>query len=206
MTQPQQIKKGYVRGVRGAVITPIKPDGDDDPEAVSYGIKTAQQIGVNLVVEAGNAATLRGGDQILAYVKDPDTVVAANLTVQNARFDAAAMEVLAGGTLITETVESEEVITGWEAPSIEEQQNPPQFKLEIYAANHNKRGGLDGFVKYTFFYGCSHFGNETLQDQNWVIPEMNIECFENPSKATGGVYRKEFVPVLPAELSPAEPA
>lgn len=202
MTTLPQVKKGYIRGVKGAVVTGLNSDGTaKDPAATPYGIKTAQQINVSVVSEAGNAATLRGGDGILTYVKDPDTIVAINLTLMNARFDAHAMEEIAGGTLITEPEDTDERVIGWESPSIEDQQDPPHFKLEVYATNYNARGGKDGYIKHTFYYGRATFGNENLQDQNWSIPEMKIECFQNPSTATGGPHKKEFVAELPAQLT-----
>lgn len=200
-----QVKHGYIRGVVGAVVTGLNSNGTaKTPAATPYGIKTAQQINVSVVSEAGNAATLRGGDGILTYVKDPDTIVAINLTMLNAKFDAQAMEEIAGGTLVTVAEESDVRIIGWESPSIEDQQDPPYFKLEVYAKNHNSRGGLDGYIKHTFYYGRSTFGNENLQDQNWSIPELKVECFQNPSSVSGGPHKKEFVATLPAQLLPAE--
>lgn len=196
----QQIKKGYIRGVRGMIVTGLKPDGTEDPNAVSYAIKTAQQVSVSTVTESGESSALRGGDRLLAYVKDPDTVVMLTLTVQDARFDARAMEAIAGGTLIEETVGSEAQIVGWEAPNIEEQQNPPYFKLEVYATNYNANSAVDGYIKYTFYYCRAIFGNETLQDRSWTIPEMTIEVLHNPNADTG-LYKKEFVDELPANLA-----
>lgn len=194
-----QVKTGYVRGARGAVVTALNPSGAPVTPAITHGIRTAQQVAVERVDEAGEAATLRGGDQILSRVEEPDTVVGVNLTLQNARFDARAIQLIAGGTLITVVEGADTRINGWEAPTIAAQQNPSYFRLAVYAVNHTATGGMDGFVMYTFPYCRATFGNETLQDQNWVIPELNIKCSENPQG--GGVYRKEFVAVLPPELS-----
>ncbi len=196
-----QIKKGYIRGVRGVIITPINEDGaDKEPTSTPYGMKTAQRIGVGVVSEAGGASVLRGGDKVLAYVKDPDTVVAVNLTLLNARFDAEAIKVLAGGTLITKTEDLDEQVVGWKAPSIEEQQTPPYFKAEVYAASHGSRGQVEGYIKYIFHYCRATFGDETLEDNQWSVPEMRIEVLENPT-LTGGLYDKEFVDTLPAKLN-----
>ena len=200
MPQLPQLKKGYIRGVRGLVVTRINGDGTDDATATAYAIKTAQQVSVEVQSVGGEEALLRGGDMLLARVKDPDTIVAIKLALQNARFDAQGIETIAGGTLIEVAEEDDTRVVGWEAPSIEDQQTPPYFKAEAYAVNHNKRGGIDGYVKYTFYYCRATFGNETLQDRNWVIPEMAIECMENPS-LTGGLYKKEFVDDLPAEFA-----
>lgn len=200
MAQLPQNKRGYIRGVRGLVVTRINADGTPDATAVPYGIKTAQQVGVEVQVAGGEESILRGGDKVLARVKDPDTVVGVNLTLRDARFDAKAIQTLAGGTLIEVAEGADTRIVGWEAPTIEAQQNPPYFKAEVYAVSHGSRGQVEGYIKYTFPYCRATFGNETLQDQNWVVPEMTIECMENPALSSG-VYRKEFVDSLPAELS-----
>jgi len=199
MAQLPQIKRGYIRGVRGAVVTRINADGTPDGSAVPYGIKTTQKIAVETEVVAGEAAPLRGGDKLLAWLKDPDTVVGMNLTLNDARFDAHAIEVLAGGTLIEVPEDTDTRVVGWEAPTIEAQQGPPHFKLEIYAASHNSRGGGEGYVKYTCHYCRATFGGETLEDRQWMVPEIKVTCFQNPS-TSAGLYKKEFVDSLPAEL------
>lgn len=199
MAQLPQIKRGYIRGVRGVVVTAIKDTGEDQTPESKYGIKTAQQVGVSVVIESGASETLRGGDMILTRIKEPNTVVGLELTLQNARFDAKAMEMIAGGTLIEVAEDPDTRVVGWDAPSIEDQQNPPLFKAEVYAANYNAAGAIDGFLKYTFPYCRATFGNETLQDQSWAIPEMRIECQESP--LGGGAYRKEFVAELPEDLT-----
>lgn len=200
MTTPlPQVRRGYVRGIRGFVVVALDAAGVPAVPAVSYGVRTAQQVGIAVETEAGEAAVHRGGDSILARIKDPDTVVGLTLTLQDARFDARAIQLIAGGTLITIVEGPNTRINGWEAPTLAAQQNPPRFRLEAYSANYNSQGAIDGFVKYTFPFCRATFGNQTLQDQTWAIPELNVECAEPP--AGGGLYRIEFVPVLPTELS-----
>jgi len=199
MAQLPQIKRGYIRGVKGAVVTAINSDGTPDAGATPYGIKTTQKIAVETEVVTGESADLRGGDKLLAHVKDPDTVVGVNLTLNDARFDAHAIEALAGGTLIEVPEDTDTRVVGWEAPSIEQQQTPPHFQLEVYATSHDSRVGVEGYVKYTFYYCRATFGGETLEDRQWMVPEIKIVCLENPSTSTG-LYKKEFVDSLPAEL------
>lgn len=199
MTTPlPQARTGYIRGVRGAVITALDAAGTPVVPAVTYGIRTAQQVEASRVDESGESATLRGGDRILARFKEPDTVVGVNLTLQDARFDAHAIQMLAGGSLITVVEGPNTRINGWEAPTIAAQQNPPRFQLDVFAVNHSASGASDGFIRYRFPFCRATFGDETLEDQNWVVPQVHIECAESP--AGGGVYRKEFVAVLPPEL------
>lgn len=198
MSVQPQLRAGYIRGVRGVVAQSLLESGLPAAPVVRYGIRTAQQVAVETVVVSGEESVLRGGDRVLVRIKDMDVVVGVNLTFQNARFDACAMELLAGGTLITAVIDTILRVNGWEAPTVAQQATPRYFRLEVYAVNHSVSGGVDGFVQYTFPYCRATFGNETLQDQNWVIPELNIECTESPQG--GGAYRKEFISALPAEL------
>lgn len=201
MAQLPQAKRGYIRGVRGLVVTRVNSDGTADGAAVAYGIKTAQQVGIEVQAVDGEESVLRGGDKVLARVKDPATVVGVNLTVQDARFDAKAIQTLCGGTLIEVAEGADTRINGWEAPSISDQQIPPYFKAEVYAVSHDARAGVEGYVKYTFpFCRAVGFGKETLKDKEFAVPELTLEAMENPS-VTGGAYKKEFVAALPAELS-----
>lgn len=200
MAQLPQNKKGYIRGVRGIVVTRVNQDGTADGAAVAYGLKTIQDIGLSVQSVGGEQSVLRGGDKLLAVVKDPDTVVGVNLAVKNARMDVQGIQTIAGGTIIEVAEGADTRIVGWEAPTIQDQQTPPRFEAEVYAISHGTRGEVEGYAKYTFYFCRATFGNETLADKQWSIPELAIECSENPS-TSGGVYKKEIVAALPAELS-----
>lgn len=246
----KQAKTGYIRGVRGIVITPILESGAPAVAAASYGINTAQQIGVEAVVVTGATDELRGGDKLLAHIEDNDIVTGMKLNVQDAKVDLMGLTKMAGGTLVkkddaaiyecsicgevydpadhgdvafstldpadpcpgetapavacTGTYADYELleveVTGWISPSMVQQQNKPVFKAEVYAANHDSGGVIMGFIKYEFFYCQAVIGNITLQDKAWMVPAFSIKCKENPT-VTGGPYRKDFVDVLPAELT-----
>jgi hypothetical protein len=195
-----QIKKGYLRGVVGMVITPINKDGSEMAAPTSYGIKTAQEISVENEIIEGEAGELRGGDRLLAYVRDDDTVVGVNLTLTDARFDAQALELIMGGTLIEDDTDPENPeIVGWEMPTIEEQQNKPVFRADVYVRSYNSHGVVEGYVKYAFKYCKGTVGDVTHSDTEWATPELNVWAQENPN-VTGGVYKKEIVDELPQEL------
>ncbi len=197
-TLPQN-KKGYIRGVRGFVITKLLESGAPDPGAVPHGVKTAQQVDVDILSIKGDEASLRGGDELLAYAKDKDVITGLKLSVRDARFDAQAWLEIAGGTLIKEVEGADERIVGWRPPTIVEQATTRWFKLEAYARNHTSGGQLDGYIKYTFNYCRGVWGKETLADKQWLVQDFEIECFENPASALPP-YEKRFVAALPAEL------
>jgi len=199
MAQLPQIKKGYIRGVLGILVTGLNADGTIPGSPTKVGIKTAQEAGVDLTVVDGEAATLKGGNKVLAYVKDADTVVGGKIKVKEARFDAKAIQTIQGGTLVEVVEGADTRIVGWEAPTVAAQQTPPVFQAEVYAQAHGSRGEKEGYLKYTFPFARGKFTGETVADGEWTAPEFEFEFFENPS-TTGGSYKKEFVSALPAEL------
>ena len=97
------------------------------------------------------------------------------------------------------TYEDQTKINGWEAPKVTEQDNRIPFQCEVYVANYNASGGLDGYLKYTFPYCIGYAPGIEHQDQEWGTPEFEIRARENPS--TGASYvKKVFVDQLPTEL------
>ena len=100
-----QVKKGYLRGVKGIVIEPLKADGTKEDTPKRYGIKTPQEIGIEAVIVEGETSELRGGDVVLTQVTDPDIITGATLTMIDARYDAEATEMIAGGDVIEEVIE-----------------------------------------------------------------------------------------------------
>jgi hypothetical protein len=195
-----QIKKGYIRGVRGAVLTPLNADGTVTVGGTQYGIRTIQSVPYDVKVVEGAEDDLRGGGKILAHVEDPDVVVGLTLVLKDARFDAEAILALAGGALVEGVEGTDTRVTGWEAPTIKDQQEPPHFKLEVYATSHGSRGEIESYTRYTCHFCRATFGNENLEDRAWAVPEIRITCLENPSGAAG-LYRKEFVSDLPVLLT-----
>lgn len=194
-----QAKTGYLKGCRGLILTPLNPDGSMPTSPTKHAVKTAQSVSVELETVEGESGELRGGDRVLARFEEHDVVVGANLTFTDARFDAQVAQIIGGGQLITTTEGTDERVIGWAAPTIEEQGQRTPFQLEVYVANYNKSGGVDGFLKYTFPYCIGYAPSIEHQDQEWGTPEFEIRARENP--ATGESYvRKEFVDQLPPEL------
>lgn len=195
-----QVKKGYLRGVRGLILIPLNPDGSDMTTPERHPIRTPQEIELEMEILEGESFELRGGDRPLLRGEEPDTTVGVNLTVTDARFDIAVVHYIAGGTLKTTTdATGNEVIIGWEAPTIEEQTELRPFVLEVYVANYDEKGGIDGFIKYEFPYCIGRAPSISHSDRDWGTPEFEIRARQNPAKA-GGPWKVEFVDTLPPEL------
>jgi len=196
----QQAKTGYLKGVRGLVLTPLNPDGSMPQSPTRHGIKTAQGASVEPEIVEGESGELRGGDRVLARFEEHDVVVGVNVTFTDARMDAVAARIIAGGQLLTQDDgQGGQTVIGYVAPTIEEQAQRIPFQAELYVANFNKSGGVDGYVKYTFPYCIGYAPSIEHQDQEWAAPEFEIRARENPS--SGESYcRWEFVDSLPPEL------
>lgn len=104
MTEPVQVKRGYLRGVRGVLLTELEQNGAPKLGADPYWVDTAQEVDVAAEVVAGESADLRGGDRLLLRIEEDDTIVGATLTFRDARFDGMASELIGGGSLIVEAV------------------------------------------------------------------------------------------------------
>jgi len=192
------VKRGYLRGVRGVLITPLNEDGSKPyPVPEKHWIDTAQEVSVEAEVVEGESDELRGGDRILVRVEEDDVVVGAELGFTDARFDAKATELIAGGTLIYDGNDPD-VIIGWEAPKIEDQYDRKPFQADVFVQAFNAQGGREAYLRYLFRFCKGYSPNVTHSDQEWGTPEFTIKARENP--ATGeSTYKKEFVPVLPPD-------
>ncbi|HSQ88172.1 hypothetical protein, partial [Romboutsia sp.] len=143
---------------------------------------------------------LRGGGKVLTEIKEINTITGYTLTLVDAKFDIEALLHLCGGTLIEETIDVTDYNTGWEHPTIEEQQTRTPIALEVYAENYDSGGNNDSYIKYTFWYGIGYTSSVEHNDQEWSTPEIEIECKENTAQ-TKSVYHKEFVDSLATELT-----
>lgn len=168
--------------------------GGSDQQGANYWVNTPEEVGCDVKVETGNEDTLRGGDQVLTKVKDPDIVTGVNLSIKDARFDAKLAEIVDGGALIEDGGE----IIGYTAPTIEAQATPTPFRMKVYVQSFDQTGNREAYLEYTFVFCKGKMGNITHSDKAWGTPSFSIECGENPS-TSASVYSKQFVNNLPAE-------
>lgn len=188
---------GYLRGVKLIRIQTLEADGDNPVSPVYYKITTPQAVGISMEVEEGESSVLRGGDQVIARIQDIDTIVGGTLTLTNAKFDIEALYHLCGGTLIEETIDLTDYNTGWEMPTIAEQQTRLPVLLEIYVQNFSSSGVQTNWVKYIFGWCIGYAPNIEHNDQEWATPELTIKCSENETQSLP-IYTKEYVNALPA--------
>jgi len=191
-----QYRSGFLRGVKLLRIQTLEADGSDPTTPVHYKMTTPQSIGIETETEEGESAIQRGGDAIVARVQEVDTIVGATLTVRDAKFDIEAHIHLCGGTLIEETILTVDYNTGWEMPTIAEQQTRLPVLLEAYIKNFTSSGYQDSYLKYVFGWCIGYSPSTEHNDQEWSSPEITIKCSENGTQSMP-VLTKQFVDSLP---------
>lgn len=196
-----QYRTGYTKGIKGAVIEVLDTDGSAvTPTPTRYGIRTPQEIGYEFNVVEGAEDQLRGGDIILINVKENDVIVSAKVTITNAKFDCEATYHIAGGTLVTEEIDSTDYNNGWEFPTIAEQATRTPFKLELYIQNFNSSGQQDSYMQVNFWFGKGYMTGVEHADQEWGTPELEIVCEENGAQ-TKSIMDIGWTDSLPTELT-----
>jgi hypothetical protein len=170
--------------------------GGSDQQGANYWVNTPEEVGYTAKVEAGAEDTLRGGDQVLTSVKDPDIVKGITLAIRDARFDAKLAEIIDGGTLIEDGGE----LIGYTAPTMAAQATPTPFRTKVYVQSFDETGHREAYLEYNFVYCIGKMGNITHTDKAWGAAIFNVDASENPS-TLASTYSKQFVDTLPAEAS-----
>jgi len=170
--------------------------GGVDQQGANYWVNTPEEVGYTAKVEAGAEDTLRGGDQVLTSVKDPDIVKGITLAIRDARFDAKLAEIIDGGIVI----EDGGAIIGYTAPTMAAQATPVPFRAKVYVQSFDETGHREAYLAYTFFYCIGKLGNITHTDKAWGASIFNVDASENPS-TLASTYSKQFVATLPTEAS-----
>jgi hypothetical protein len=103
---------------------------------------------------------------------------------------------MAGGSLI----ESGGNIVGYRAPRLADQGTRLPFLAEVYVDNYLSHGVLHGFIRTIYPLCFGRVPSVSYEDQAWASPEFTIRARENTVMGLS-VINKEFVDILPAELS-----
>jgi len=190
------VNKGASTGAGVVVDETAHLTGGSDQQGANYWVGTPEEIAYSAKIQAGEESPLRGGDQVLTTVKDPDIVTGVNLTIKDARFDAKLAQIIDGGTLIENGGE----VIGYTAPTIAAQATPTPFRAKVYVQSFDATGNREAYLVYTFVFCKGRMGNITHSDKAWGAAEFNVECGENPS-TLASTYSKQFEDSLPAEAS-----
>ena len=184
-----------IYGVRRVVLTELNQDGSTKADGKVITISTPQEVSYSPNIKEGGETELRGGDKLIATVKDDDVLTSITATFKDAKLDIAAMALIGGGT-VTGTGDTAK----YAAPKMSETTRTP-FKAEIYSAIYgdgsNTAGDITAYAKVTLNYAKGKIPSFAQADKAFSVPSYTIVGTENGAQKLS-CYSIERVAALPA--------
>lgn len=184
-----------VYGVRLVVLTELKQDGSAKTDGKVVRIDSPQQVQYSANIKEGQETELRGGDRLIATVKEDDVLTSLTATFQDAKLNIDAMALIGGGT-----VTGTGATAKYDAPTMSDTTRTP-FMAEIYSTIYGDgaktAGDIEGYKKVTLNYAKGRIPAFTQQDRNFMVPSYTITSTENGSTGKGP-FSIETVASLPS--------
>lgn len=162
-------------GIRQIRWTPLLDGGGADASATAINSTKIQSMDIAPVYVEGNEATQRGGDDIVAIVKEDDNFLGVDLTINTAAFEGGLKAAIAGGTSSSDDQ--------WSAP-IDDTEMPYPGELKVWVANYTESDSestQDGFILYTFNFCKGKLGTQNPADQSFTNEQFIIRARRNDS-------------------------
>ena len=184
-----------IYGVKLVVLTELNQDGSAKVDGKTIRIDSPQEVSYSPNIKEGSEQELRGGDKLIATVKDDDVLTSITATFKDAKLDIDAMALIGGGT-VTGTGDTAK----YAAPKMSETTRTP-FKAEIYSARYadgsNTAGDIAGYIKVTLNYAKGKIPSFAQGDKAFAVPSYTIVGTDNRS-TQASCYSIERVAALPA--------
>ena len=184
-----------VYGVKLVVLTELNQDGSTKADGKVIKISTPQEVSYSPNIKEGSEQELRGGDKLIAVVKDEDELTSITATFKDAKLDIEAMALIGGGT-----VTGTGATAKYAAPKMSETTRTP-FKAEIYSARYadgsNAAGDIAGYTKVTLNYAKGKIPSFAQTDKAFAVPSYTIVGTDNRAQDLS-CYSIERVAALPA--------
>ena len=184
-----------VYGVALMVLTELNQDGSTKAGGKTIRIESPQQVQYSPNIKEGQETELRGGDKLIATVKDADKLTSITATFQDAKLNLDAMAMIGGGT-----VTGTGATAKYAAPKMGDTTRTP-FKAEIYSAVYgdgsNTSGDITAYKKMTLNYAKGRIPSFSQQDRTFMVPSYTITGTDNNSLDVGP-FSIEEVASLPA--------
>ena len=178
-----------IEGIRSIRVTALLDDGSSDGSATPVTSTMIQSMDIAPAYLDGAEIIQRGGDAIKAVVKEEDTFLGVNITLNLAAVEEDLKVLMVGGT-VTDTL--------WESPK-DSTEMPYPFLLEVWQANYTEsesESTQDGFIKHTFNY-CKRgrLGSRNAAQQAFSNEQYTFEARTNESNPSdiGAAWEHEEV-------------
>ena len=182
-----------IEGIRKIRVTAELVDGSADGSAVAVESDMIQSMDIAPAYIDGAEIIQRGGDVIKAVVKEDDTFLGVNLTLNLAAVEVAVKVLMVGGTVVD---------TKWEAPK-DDTEMPYPYRLEVWQANFTEsesESTQDGFIKHEFaFCKRGRLGSRSAAQQAFSNEQYTVEARtneSNPSDIEGAWTHDEVADIV----------
>lgn len=174
-------------GVKLMVLTELEVGGAEKTGGKVVKIDTPQEVSFDPQITEGSKQELRGGDRLLATVKEQDLLTGINATFKDAVLNYEAMEIIGGGKAITTGVEPDITVTGYEPPTLVEQAAArAPFKVDVYvseyAAGTHTEGDIAGYTKITLWNCAGKIPTFAAQGKAFMVPSYTIKSEDNDAQ------------------------
>ena len=182
-----------VEGIRQVRVLAELEDGAPDGSAEAVNSTMIQSMDIAPVYIDGAEVIQRGGDDIVAVVKEDDNFLGVNITLNLAAVENALKVLIVGGTVVGDK---------WEAPK-DDSEMPFPFRLKVWQANFTESDSestQDGFIEHEFAYckrgrlGSRAAGQQAFSNEQYTLEARRNES--NPSDIEGAWTHDEVASIV----------
>ena len=163
-----------IYGVKQIRVLSELDSGAADGSATPINSTMIQQIGITPVYIDGAEAIQRGGDAIKAVVKEDDSSVGVDLTLDLAAIEPALKLAIVGGTVVGNK---------WSLPK-DDTEKPFPFRLKVWQTvetESDSESDEDGFMEHEFSFCKGRLGSITGNQQAFTNDQFTVRCRKNAS-------------------------
>ena len=178
MQKEKEKTMALIEGIAKIRVTELDIYGADGSPLVSEISTMIQSMDIAPAYVDGAEIIQRGGDKIKAVVKEDDTFLGVNITLNLAAVEVDLKVLIVGGTIDPADA------TKWEAP-INDSEMPLPFKLEVWQAHYSESDSestLDGYIEHVFaFCKRGRLGSRSAAQQAFSNEQYTLEARRNES-------------------------
>lgn len=164
-----------IEGIRQIRVTAELDTGAADGSATATTSTMIQSMDISPAYIDGTEIIQRGGDTIKAVVKEDDTFLGVNITLNLAACEPDLKVLMVGGTVTSNK---------WESPK-DDTEMPYPFRLEVWQAvftESDSESTQDGFIKHEFsFCKRGRLGSRNAAQQAFSNEQYTFEARRNES-------------------------
>lgn len=170
-------------------VTRLTPSGAPATGAeASYVTDKFVSVSFTPEFEAGDEFTQKAANgTVCASLKAPDTLKRINLSIAICEPDFEFQELIAGGTLLEDTVDGSTITVGWKAPAIGVDPTPNGVAIEVWskAVTGGKTAGNNPYYHWIFPYAQMRLAGDRVVENGMMANNFEGWAVGNTAFGTG---------------------